>query len=54
VNPLNDEWDMTDKDGVKLTSGDYKAVINILVYDVEGEKVDDSDLTATVEFSLNE
>jgi hypothetical protein len=50
----HDEWDMTDKDGVKLTSGDYKAVINILVYDAEGEKVDDSDLTATVEFSLNE
>lgn len=49
-----DEWDMTDKNGVKLTSGDYKAVVNILVYDVNGEKIDDSQLTATVNFSLNE
>ncbi len=50
-----DEWEMTDKDGVKLTSGDYKAVINILVMsdDAEGQKIDDSELTATIEFSLN-
>lgn len=48
-----DEWDMTDKDGIKLTSGNYKATINILVYDAEGEKYDDSELTTTVEFSLN-
>ncbi|HHW21510.1 MAG TPA: hypothetical protein GXX26_01330 [Clostridiaceae bacterium] len=48
-----DEWDMTDKDGIKLTSGNYKATINILVYDMGGEKVDDSELTTTIEFSLN-
>lgn len=47
-----DEWDMTDKDGVKLTLGNYKAVINILaMYDSE-EKIDDSELTTTIDFSL--
>jgi hypothetical protein len=48
-----DEWDMTNKDGVKLTTGKYKAVINILTYGAEGEKFDDSELTATIDFSLD-
>lgn len=48
------EWDMTDKDGVKLTSGDYKAEINILAYGADEEKIDESELKATIEFSLNQ
>jgi len=48
-----DEWDMTDKDGNRLTSGNYKAVITILAYpDEGGEKLDESQFTATIDFSL--
>ncbi|NLX64195.1 MAG: hypothetical protein GX022_05395 [Clostridiaceae bacterium] len=47
-----DEWDLTNKDGEKLTSGSYKAVIKILASS-ETEKIDDSELTATIEFTLN-
>ena len=48
-----DEWDMTNKDGVKLTSGKYKAEITILAYEYEGTEIDKGQLTKTVEFSLD-
>lgn len=48
-----DEWDMTDKDGVKLTSGTYKAEITILAYETEGTEIDKDQLTRTIEFSLD-
>jgi hypothetical protein len=48
-----DEWDMTNKDGDKLTSGNYKAVIKISALTVsDNEKIDDSELTATIEFNV--
>lgn len=48
-----DEWDMKNKDGVKLTSGNYKAVITILAKAESGKrKIDKSELTATVEFII--
>jgi flagellar hook assembly protein FlgD len=48
-----DEWDMTNKDGEKLTSGNYKAVIKILALsESDSEKIDDSELTATIEFTV--
>lgn len=49
-----DEWDMTNKDGEKLTSGNYKAVIKILALsESDTERIDDSELTATIEFCIN-
>lgn len=48
-----DGWDMTNKDGEKLTSGNYKAVIKILAKsESDSEKIDESELTATVEFTV--
>ena len=48
-----DEWDMTNKDGEKLTSGNYKADIKILAKsESDSEKIDDSELTATIEFTV--
>lgn len=48
-----DEWNMTNKEGKKLTSGKYTAKINILVIpDENSEKVDESQLTTTIEFNL--
>lgn len=48
-----DEWDMTNKDGEKLTSGNYKAVIKILAKsESDTEKIDNSELTATIEFTV--
>ncbi|HHW00425.1 MAG TPA: hypothetical protein GXX36_12830 [Clostridiaceae bacterium] len=50
-----DTWDMTNKDGEKLTSGKYKAKIDILVIPEEdGEKIDPSQLTTEIEFDLSE
>jgi len=43
-----DEWDLTNKDGEKIISGNYKAEIKILASS-ETEKIDDSELTATIE-----
>ncbi len=49
-----DEWDMTNKDGEKLTSGKYKAVIKILALsESDIEKIDESELTATVKFTID-
>lgn len=47
-----DTWNMTNKDGDKLTSGKYKAEIKILV-STEEEKIDDAQLINVIEFSLN-
>lgn len=50
-----DEWDMTNKDGEKLTTGKYKAQITILVITEEGEeKIAEDQLTAVIDFSLTE
>lgn len=48
-----DEWDMTNKEGEKLTSGKYKAEIKIMVIPKENdEKIEDSELTTTIDFIL--
>ncbi len=50
-----DTWDMTNKAGEKLTSGKYKAEIEILVLpEGEGEKIDKSQLKTILEFDLSE
>jgi len=50
-----DEWDMTDKEGNKLTTGKYKAKIDIMVVPEDnGEKIEESQLTAEVEFELTD
>ncbi|AOY74579.1 stalk domain-containing protein [Clostridium formicaceticum] len=48
-----DEWDMTNKEGEKLTSGKYQAKINVLVIEEEKkEKIEKSQLTTIIDFSL--
>ncbi|NMB96183.1 MAG: hypothetical protein GYA02_06180 [Clostridiaceae bacterium] len=52
-----DIWDMTNKEGEKLTSGKYQARIDILVRLGSGvgessEKIDESQLTTVIEFNL--
>lgn len=54
-----DIWDMTNKEGEKLTSGKYQARIDILTSLGSGtgqkpEKIDESQLTTIIEFSLGE
>lgn len=49
----HDEWDRTNKEGEKLTSGKYKAEIKILVMDDEDNEVDEDQLTTVLEFSLD-
>ncbi|MFP4697326.1 MAG: BsuPI-related putative proteinase inhibitor [Eubacteriales bacterium] len=46
-----DEWDMTNKDGEKLTSGDYKAEINIMVTE-DSVKLDKDQFSTVIDFSL--
>lgn len=48
-----DEWNMTNKDGEKLTSGNYKAEIKIMVITEEEEKIEDEQLTTIINFTLN-
>ena len=48
-----DEWDMTNKDGEKVNSGNYKAEIKILVISEDDGKINDEELTTLLEFSLN-
>ncbi len=49
-----DEWDMTDKSGKKLTSGKYEALIQILAKPQgKGEPIKPEELTTTIEFNLN-
>ncbi|PKM51401.1 MAG: hypothetical protein CVV02_07290 [Firmicutes bacterium HGW-Firmicutes-7] len=47
-----DEWDMTNKDGKKLTTGNYKAEINVIVLSEEDETIEKSQLTTVIDFSL--
>jgi len=50
-----DEWDMTNKDGEKVGSGNYKAVITILaIPESDEDKLDESQFTTTIEFSLQD
>jgi hypothetical protein len=50
-----DIWDMANKEGEILTSGKYKAEINILAETEEKEgKIDKSQLTAVIDFNLLE
>lgn len=50
-----DAWNMTNKNGEKLTSGKYKAKIDILVISEENdEKIEPSQLTTVIEFDLSE
>lgn len=48
-----DQWDMTDKDDIKLESGNYNATIWILASHSEDETIDDSPLTAAIDFSID-
>jgi hypothetical protein len=48
-----DEWDMTNKEGDKLTSGKYSAKISIMAIVEEGdEKIDESQLTTVIDFTI--
>jgi hypothetical protein len=50
-----DEWDMTDKEGNKLTTGKYTAKIDIMVVPEENsEKIEESQLTTVIEFELTD
>ncbi len=48
-----DEWDMTDKEGNKLSRGNYKAEITVLVIPEEGNEIDGDHLKTVLEFTLN-
>jgi flagellar hook assembly protein FlgD len=49
----NDEWDMTNKRGEKLTAGDYSVKITVLAKAEEGaEKIDEGQLTTTLKLNL--
>lgn len=51
----HDEWDMTNKDGEKLTSGKYKAEIKIMAISEENdEKIDENQLVTVIDFNLME
>lgn len=48
-----DEWNLTNKEGEKLTSGKYRAEIRVLLITEEGdEKIDEGQLTKIIDFSL--
>jgi len=50
-----DEWDMTNKNGEKLTSGKYKAEISILaVQEDEDKEIEESQLKTVINFDLDE
>ena len=50
-----DKWDMTDKDGKKLTSGKYKAEIIVMAAPEDnGETMDKNQLTTVIEFELTD
>lgn len=49
-----DEWDMTNKAGDKLTSGEYKARIEIMIVSEEGDqKIEADQLMTEMNFRLN-
>lgn len=48
-----DVWDMTNKEGNKVSEGNYKATIKILVMNEEGEKpIPEEQLTKIIEFTI--
>jgi hypothetical protein len=48
-------WDMTDKNEKKLTSGKFKAEINIMaVPEINGDTIEKSSLTTVIEFELSD
>jgi hypothetical protein len=47
-----DEWDMTNKDGEKLTSGNYKAEIKVLASLSSEETIEEDQLTTVISFNL--
>lgn len=50
-----DSWDLTNKDGEKVTAGEYQAEIIILANPVDGgEELDRSQLRTVIKFNLNE
>lgn len=50
-----DSWDLTNKEGKKLTTGEYQAEIIILANPVDGgEELDRSQLRTVIKFNLNE
>lgn len=48
----NDEWDLTNKEGNKLTEGEYKAEIKILVMEEDKGAIEEEELTTIIDFSL--
>lgn len=49
-----DEWDMTNKEGEKLTNGNYKAEIKILVMTEDDDKIPEEQITTVIGFTLDE
>ncbi|MGB4006067.1 MAG: BsuPI-related putative proteinase inhibitor, partial [Halanaerobiales bacterium] len=50
-----DSWDLTNKDGEKVTAGEYQVEIIILANPVDGgEELDRSQLRTVIKFNLNE
>lgn len=49
-----DEWDMTNKSGEKLTAGNYKAEIKILAMTEDDDKIPEEQLITVIEFTLGE
>lgn len=48
-----DQWDMTNKKGEELKSGEYKAEIRVMATEKDGdEKIEESQLTTVIDFSL--
>jgi len=48
-------WDMTDKDGKKLTSGKFKAEIIVMAFpETNGDTIEESSLTTVIEFELSD
>ena len=48
-----DEWNMTNKEGEKLTTGNYKAQIKVLAITEEDNEIPDEQLNTVIEFALN-
>ncbi len=50
-----DIWDMTDKNGKKLTTGKFKAEINVMAApEINGDTIEKSSLTTVIEFELSD
>lgn len=47
-----DEWNKTNKEGKKLTTGKYTAEIKVMVIEDSDEKIDENQLKSKIEFNL--